>query len=185
VLAVGVSPDGAQVVTSGFETQLHWWDAKTAERLRRTGGPGVAVHELAFDARGTVLAVAGGDGTVRFYDPKTGNQLRAAQVGSPVFALALDPAGKRLASGTADGLVKLWDVADARLLVTLWSGGPDHWLSLTPQGYYTTDEGLATQAVWTAGSKPVPDAKLLAPLADARKVGQALAGQKLTDPLWK
>jgi fructose-1,6-bisphosphatase/inositol monophosphatase family enzyme len=184
VLAVTVRPDG-QIVTSGFETQLHWWDPKTAERLRRTSGPGVAVHELAFAAKGTVLAAAGGDGTVRFYDPKTGNQLRAAQIGSPVFALALDADGKRMASGTADGLVKLWDVAEARLLATLWSGGEESWLALTPQGYSSVADALLGKVVWKAGGKPVTDAKLLAPLADPPKVSQALAGQKLTDPSWK
>lgn len=184
VLAVAMRPDG-QIVTSGFETQLHWWDPKTAERLRRTGGPGVASHELAFDAKGTVLAVAGGDGTVRLYDPKTGNQLRAVQVGSPVFALALDPDGKRVASGTADGLVKLWDVADARLLVTLWCGADDNWLALTPHGYFATADTLTGKAIWKAGGKPVTDPKLLAPLADAAQVGRAATGQKLTDPVWK
>ncbi|MCE9565212.1 MAG: hypothetical protein K8U57_24535, partial [Planctomycetes bacterium] len=121
VLAVAVRADG-QVATSGYETQISWWDPKTAERLRRTGGPGIAVHELAFNAKETVLAVAGGDGSVRFFDPKTGTAQKLVQVGSAAFAVALDPEGKRCATGAADGTVKLWDVADARLLVTLWSG---------------------------------------------------------------
>ncbi len=184
VLAVAVRADG-QVATSGYETQVSWWDPKTAERLRRTGGPGVAVHELAFNVKETVLAVAGGDGSVRFYDPKTGTDQKVVQVGSTAFAVALDPEGKRCASGAADGTVKLWDVADARLLVTLWSGASDNWLSLAPEGYVMGAEVTLAKAVWKAGGKPVVDAKLLAPFAEPTQVGKAAQGQKLADPVWK
>jgi hypothetical protein len=181
VLAVAVRPDG-QIVTSGYETAVSWWDAKTAERLRRTGGPGVSVNELAFDAKGTVLAVAGGDGSVRFYEPKAGTALKSVQPGSAVFAIALDTEGKRIASGTADGMVRVWDVADARLLVTLWSGADDNWLSLTPEGYFAAPDATLVKAVWKADGKPVPDAKVLVPLKDAAMVGKAAQGQKIDAP---
>jgi WD40 repeat protein len=184
VLAVAVRGDG-QVATSGYETQVSWWDPKTAERLRKTGGPGVAVHELAFNAKDTVLAAAGGDGSVRFFEPKTGTAQKLAQVGSAVFAVALDSEGKRCATGAADGTVKLWDIADARLLVTLWSGASDNWLSLTPEGYVTGADTTLAKAVWKAAGKPVTDAKLLAPFADAAQVGKAAQGQKLAEPVGK
>jgi len=184
VLAVAVRADG-QVVTSGYETQVSWWDPKTAERLRRTGGPGVAVHELAFNKKETVLAVAGGDGTVRFFEPKTGTAQKLVQVGSAAFAVAVDPEGKRCATGAADGTVTLWDVADARLLATLWSGAGDNWLSLAPEGYVTGADSTLAKAVWKVGGKPVVDAKLLIPLLDAAQVGKAAQGLKLTDPVWK
>lgn len=184
VLAVAVRFDG-QVVTSGFETQVSWWDSKTAERLRRTGGPGAASHELAFNAKGTLLAVAGGDGTVRLADAKTGAAGKTLAVGSAVFAVALDAEGKRVATGSADGTVKLWDAADARLLATLWSGASDNWLSLTPEGYAAGAEATLAAAAWKAAGKPVADAKLLAPLLDAAAVGKATQGQKVPDPVWK
>jgi WD40 repeat protein len=184
VLAVAVRPDG-QVVTSGFETQVSWWDPKTAERLRRTGGPGTASHELAFNPKGTLLAIAGGDGTVRLADAKTGTPGKPLPVGSAVFAVALDADGKRVATGAADGTVKLWDAADARLLATLWSGTGDNWLSLTPEGYAAGAEATLAAAVWKAAGKPVADAKLLAPLLDAAVVGKATAGQKVAEPVWK
>jgi len=184
VLAVAVHPDG-RVVTSGTDPGLNWWDPKTAERTRRTAGPAQASNELAFDARGTVLAVGGADGTVRFYEPKTGTAQKAVTVGNPVFAVALDPSGKRAASGGADGLVRLWDVADARLLATLWSGAGDDWLSLTPEGYTAGAETTLAKAVWKAGGKPVTDAKLLAPFRDAAQVGKAASGGKVPEPVWK
>lgn len=184
VMAVAVRPDG-QVATSGLDTQVSWWDPKTAERLRRTGGPGVATHELALDAKTTVLAVAGGDGTVRFFEPKVGTALKSVSAGGAAFAVGLDAGGKRAASGSADGTVKLWDVADGRLLVTLWSGADDNWLSLAPEGYFAGSEAAIAKAVWKAGGKPVADAALLVPLKDAAQVGKAARGQKLADPVWK
>ena len=178
VLAVAVRPDG-QAVTSGFEPQLHWWDTTTAERLRRTGGPGVAAHEIALDAKGTIVAVAGGDGTVRTFDAKTGAALRAIQAGSPVFAVAVSPTGKLLASGAADGTLKAWDATDGRLLATFWSDAAE-WLCLVPEGYASASDGVWAKGVWKAGGKPA-DAKFLAALKDAAQVVKALAGQKVTD----
>jgi hypothetical protein len=184
VLAVAVGPKGEQVVTSGLETQLNWWDAKTAERLKRVGGPGQASHELAVDAKGTICAVAGGDGSVRFYKPG-GELTKAAQAGGPVIAVALDAGGKRAATGSADGTVKLWDVADARLLVTLWSGAEDSWLAIAPEGFVAGADSTLAGATWRAGPRPVTDPKLLAPLKDAGPLGKAAQGQKVGEPVWK
>lgn len=184
VLAVAIHPDGARLVTSGFETQLQWWETKTAERQRRIGGPGVASHELAIDAKGTVCAVAGGDGSVRFYKPG-GDLIKAVQAGSAVFAVALDPTGKRAASGAADGTVKLWDVAGARLLITLWSGNDDSWLSLAPEGYFAASDAIASRAIWKTTTRTVADEKWLAPLRDTGQLGKAAQGEKLADPVWR
>jgi WD40 repeat protein len=167
-------------VTSGYETAVNWWDAKTAERVRRTGGPGVSVNELAFDAKGTVLAVAGGDGSVRFYDAKSGGAQKLVQPGGNVFAVELDADGKRVATGNAAGMTQLWDVADARLLVTLWCESDDSWLSLTPEGYFATPSGV--KAEWKTDGKPVADAKVLESLNDAAIVGKAARGQKIDAP---
>src|SRR5581483_6436101 len=104
--------------------------------------PGLGVHEIAFDPKGTLAVVAGGDGTVRWYKPQTGALVKSVAAGSPVFAVAIDPAGKRIASGGADGTVRVWDVADARLLVTLWSGAGDGWLAVTPEGYFAGSEPI-------------------------------------------
>jgi WD40 repeat protein len=185
VLAVAVLPNGSQVLAAGLDPLVSWYDPKTGERSKRAGGPGNATHEIAVDPKGTLVVVAGGDGTIRTLDPKTAAQLKAMQAGSVVFAVAVDSGAKRIASGGADGTVKVWDTADARLLVTLWSGAEDSWLSLTPEGYFTGSEALLTKGVWKATGKPITDAKLLAPLADAVQVGKAARGEKLTEPTWK
>jgi hypothetical protein len=183
VLAVAVGPKSEQVVTSGLEPALQWWDARTAERQKRIGGPGVASHEIAIDAKGTVCAVAGGDGSLRFYKPG-GELIKAARADSAVIAVALDAAGKRAATGGAGGTVKLWDVGEARLLVTLWSGAGDGWLSLAPEGFVAGAEATLANAAWKAGGKAV-NAKLIAPLKDAGPLGKAARGEKIGEPVWK
>jgi WD40 repeat protein len=121
------------------------------------------------------MVVAGGDGTLRTYDGATGNALKAAQAGSPVFALAIDGPGKRLASGSADGIVKLWDAADARLLATFWSGEAG-WLAFA-DGFYSASEGLAAKAEWKGNAKAM-DAKAVTEMNDPSKVAAACKGGK-------
>jgi WD40 repeat protein/mono/diheme cytochrome c family protein len=185
VLAVAVLPGSGQVLAAGLDPQVSWYDPKTGERSRRAGGPGTATHEIAVDPKNTLVVTAGGDGTVRTLDPKTAGQLKTMPAGAVVFAVAVDAAAKRIASGGADGTVKVWDAADARLLLTLWSGADDNWLALAPEGYFAGSNALLTKGVWKATGKPVADAKLLAPLADAGQVGKAARGEKLADPVWK
>jgi WD40 repeat protein/mono/diheme cytochrome c family protein len=184
VMAVAVLP-GGQVLAAGLDPQVSWYDARTGERLRRGGGPSTAANEIAADPKGALVAVAGGDGTVRTLEPKTmGGQLKTMSAGSVVFAVAVDPGAKRVAGGCADGTVKVWNATDGRLLVTLWGGG-DGWLALAPEGYFAGAEPILAKGAWKAGGKPVADAKLLAPLADAAQVGKAARGQKVTGPEWK
>ena len=81
---------------------------------------------------GTWLASGGGDGSVRIWDPATGQQ-RAVLPGhgGGVNAVAIAPDGTWLASGGGDGSVRIWDPAtggisavmrvDSRLEDCAWS----------------------------------------------------------------
>jgi WD40 repeat protein len=184
VLAVAVNPLNGQVLAAGADPLVSWYDAKTGERSRRAGGPATAAHEIAIDAKGTLVAVAGADGTVRTLNPTTAAQVRAVQTGSPTFAVALDAGAKRLASGGTDGTVKLWDAADARLLLTLWSGPDDAWLAFAPEGYFAGSDALLAKGAWRATGKPI-ETKWLAPLRAPAQVANAAQGKKLTEPVWK
>jgi WD40 repeat protein/serine/threonine protein kinase len=70
------------------------------------------VNGVAFSPDGERLASAGGDGSVKIWNSRTGDVIQTiphAHAGA-VVAVAFHPDGRRLASAGADGLAKVWDL---------------------------------------------------------------------------
>jgi WD40 repeat protein len=185
VLAVAVGPQG-QIVSSGYEPGIAWWNGKGGDRLRVQGGHGVAVHELAFSRDGQALASAGGDGTVKLWNGTTGIVQKTLGIGSLTYAVGLSPNGKLAASGSFDGLVRVWDVASGRQLATLLSLPPQgdrvDWLALTPEGYVAANPELTAVGQWQMNGKTVSAETAWKLLANSAMVAQALGGEALKAP---
>ena len=116
VKTVAFSPDhGGILATSGRAIVLY--------RLatgRPIGSPITVpggADGLAFDAAGTVLATADGDGTARLWNIATGREIGPAIEASSsngVNAVAFSPSGTVLATADGDGTARLWNVATHR-----------------------------------------------------------------------
>lgn len=79
---------------------------KLMQELRGRSGP---ISAMAAWGDGSQIVSGGADGTLRFWDLKSGRQTRQIKHGAAIVALAIRSDGKRLATVGADNVVRLWN----------------------------------------------------------------------------
>ncbi len=73
--------------------------------------------DVVFSPDGTRIATAGRDGTMRLWDPETGQELLVlAGHRSGVSAVAFSPEGNRLAAAGEDGSIRLYTLSIEELI---------------------------------------------------------------------
>ncbi|MGW7824577.1 caspase, EACC1-associated type [Streptomyces puniciscabiei] len=114
VAAAVFSPSGKTLITFSSGV-IRMWSTVTGHDLGNaiTLPANASATGLALNPAGTVLAAAGGDNTVRLFNPATreplGAPVIAASFGYQGSAVAFDPGGAVLATGDSKGAVRLWD----------------------------------------------------------------------------
>ena len=105
------------------------------ERLSVNTGHG-QVYAVRFSPDGKILATGGQDGSIRFWDPQSGQEL-ASLMGHRgcVNVVAYSPDAQILASASCDHTVKLWQSATHELLATFDDHTDEvHYVAFSPDG---------------------------------------------------
>lgn len=126
ITAVAFSPDGKDVVASGFHELTRW---KTSDGAidGRIQGLRERTYGIAYSADGKWLATASGDpgqyGLVRLWSVEPGGGVKPArdlaESHDAVFAAAFSPDAKKLATAGADRTVRISETATGKLLVQI------------------------------------------------------------------
>ena len=119
---IALLPDGG-LATAGACGNVHLWDARgnPVGQFRAHAGNVNAVAAVK-DGGQTLIATAGDDGTVRFFD-QAGTERGVDASGSHahrgiVNSIAVSPDGGRLLTAAEDGSVKLWDAENVTVLAS-------------------------------------------------------------------
>lgn len=167
VQALAVSTDGTRLASASADRTVRIWDPATGECTATLTGHtgqvqvvnGIAVSPdrawVAMTAQDGVvqvlLATSGEDGTVRLWNPATG-ECTATLVGHTgrVTALAVAPDGTWIASASTDGTVRVWNPTTSGGIATLTGHiGPVTALAVAPDGTWLASAGQdCTARIW-------------------------------------
>ncbi len=139
-----LSPDGKVLASARgwvklYDTVANSQIAELSQEETGVPGDGVLSPDVAFSPDGTVLVTGAWDGTIRFWDATTWQNLAIIR-GHPgghegaVYRVAFSADGKLLASGSVDNTIRIWDAGTHEHLGTVTVGSWVYGLAFSPDG---------------------------------------------------
>ncbi len=117
VRALSKSPTFGELLAGTEDGKLVVLSLVDAKEVRRVDAHSAAIFDIALNAQGDKIAVAGGDGSIKIMSwPKLDTLATLKRGSEAVWAVVFSPDGSRLISGGADRRLQLWDLASAKLL---------------------------------------------------------------------
>lgn len=110
ILAGRVRPMGERRASS----EVILWDVASGRELRRLADPGGGTYAMAFAPDGRILATHGRDGSIRFRDVTSGQEVRRIDGIGSGRGLAFAPDGRTLAIAGGGRPFTSWDLAGDR-----------------------------------------------------------------------
>lgn len=157
VNAVGVTPDGQQVLSGSSDGTLRQWDLATGAMIRVLARDLEHVKALAVTPNGGHVVSGGLDGSLMRWDLKTGDvDLTMTGHGWIVQAIAITSDGQYAVTGSSDGTLRSWDLKTGEQLRCLSSGHKFiDFLVITLDGrhvIWTSDSGALTKTEIETGT---------------------------------
>ena len=118
ITAVAFNHDASELAASGYH-EVTIWNATSGALARRIKNVAERTYSVAYNADGSLLAVAGGTpgqlGEVKLFNPVDGTLIKELGSMSDVaYRAVFNPAGTKLAVGGADRSIRIYDVPSGK-----------------------------------------------------------------------
>ena len=110
------SPNGEILASSSrYAHRISLWNARTGDFIRFLSGHTEGIDSINFMSDGSTLVSGSYDGTIRFWNTKTGKQLKSYGGMSAVIS----PEGNKVAGHLEDGSIQIWNINSGDILRTI------------------------------------------------------------------
>lgn len=145
---LGFSPDSKWVAAAAsrdYQAVFYNLQTQTVSQIDQ----GAKLDAFDFDPNNDILATAGGDGLLRFWDLNTAEEIGSLENPDGIQAVAYHPDGKTIAVSMANQII-IWDVNAKTQITTLSQAGAFHNMIYSPDGAWLAAASSASEVyLWS------------------------------------